>query len=122
MLRNILFLVVLFLLGCVHPIAENLRREADSSLTFAQLFQSPENYVGTKTILGGVIVKTTNLPEHAEIEVVHVSQPVLQFVVKIATGYQHQHYIMIHFNMQIYLLKKVFHYQLKQIQFHHQLI
>lgn len=70
MLRNILFLVVLTLFGCAHPIAENLRREADPYLTFAQLFESPDSYVGAKIILGGVIVKTTNYPDRAEIELV----------------------------------------------------
>ena len=63
-------LIVLFLNSCAYPISENLRREADPSAAFSEVFQHPDTYTGRKVIFGGIIVKVTNLPDKAEIEVV----------------------------------------------------
>lgn len=70
--RTALTLALCFLIinGCAYPISENLRRETEPVVAFSQVIQSPEAYIGKKVIFGGTIVKTTNFPDTAEIEVV----------------------------------------------------
>ncbi|MBI4383066.1 MAG: Slp family lipoprotein [Nitrospinae bacterium] len=63
-------LLVLLCAGCAHVISERFRQEAGPALAFSEAFQSPEKYIGGKVVFGGVIVKTVNLPDRAEIEVV----------------------------------------------------
>lgn len=68
--RACISLTVLTLLGCAHPISQTLRQNVDPSLTFAQIFQSPDSFIGKTVVLGGEIVETRNYPGYAEIEVV----------------------------------------------------
>ena len=64
----ILFLPLL--VGCAHPISKDFRNQVDPALSFNQILQSPNNYVGKKVVFGGMIVKTRNLKNVTEIEVV----------------------------------------------------
>jgi outer membrane lipoprotein len=64
----ILFLPLL--VGCVHPISGEFRDQVDPDLSLTQILKSPNNYVGKKVVLGGTIVKTRNLKNATEIEVV----------------------------------------------------
>jgi outer membrane lipoprotein len=68
--RLILMLLLPLLTGCAHPISKGLRNQVDPALSFSQILQSPNNYVGKKVVLGGMIVKTRNLENVTEIEVV----------------------------------------------------
>lgn len=67
-----LFWIVLLLLlvGCAHPISKGFRNQVDPALSFSQIQQSPNDHVGKKVVLGGTIVKTRNLENVTEIEVV----------------------------------------------------
>ncbi len=69
--KGILSAIFLILLSaCTHPISEKLRSEIDSNLTFEQVLESPEQYLGTHFLWGGVIAETRNLKDRTEIEVV----------------------------------------------------
>jgi len=69
-IRLIWILFLLLLAGCAHPISEGLRNQVDPALSLRQILQSPNAYVGKKVVLGGMIVKTRNLENVTEIEVV----------------------------------------------------
>ncbi|PIQ95594.1 MAG: hypothetical protein COV67_14005 [Nitrospinae bacterium CG11_big_fil_rev_8_21_14_0_20_56_8] len=58
------------LCGCAHPLSEALRQKVDPQITFTQLIEEPDTYVGKRVLLGGVIVETRNLPDGTEIEVI----------------------------------------------------
>lgn len=64
----ILFLPLLA--GCAHPISKGFRNQVDPALSFNQILLSPDTHVGKKVVLGGMIVKTRNLNNVTEIEVV----------------------------------------------------
>ena len=72
MKKNGLFwmMFLLSLTGCAHPISGDFRSQVDPDLSFNQILQSPDNYVGKKVVLGGTIVQTRNLKNVTEIEVV----------------------------------------------------
>ena len=67
---RILIVLLLLLVGCAHPISKGFRDQVDPALSFSQILQSPNNFVGKKVILGGTIVQTRNLKNVTEIEVV----------------------------------------------------
>jgi outer membrane lipoprotein len=72
-LKTTLLFWMLFLpllAGCAHPISKGFRDQVDPALSFNQILQSPNNHVGKKVVLGGMIVKTRNLQNVTEIEVV----------------------------------------------------
>ena len=69
-IRLIWMLFLPLLAGCVHPISGGLRNQVDPALSFRQILQSPNTYVGKKVVLGGTIVETRNLKNITEIEVV----------------------------------------------------
>ena len=58
--------------GCAHPISEPLRDRVDPDLTGERLIRAPENYIGQKVVLGGMIVETRNFEGYSEIEVVQI--------------------------------------------------
>ncbi len=58
------------LLGCAHPISPTLRKDLDPTLTFEQITENPEKFIGKKILLGGTIVETRVLNVGTEIEVV----------------------------------------------------
>jgi outer membrane lipoprotein len=72
MKKSWLFWIVflLSLTSCAHPISKGFRNQVDPALSFNQILQSPDNYVGKKVVLGGTIVETRNLKNVTEIEVV----------------------------------------------------
>ena len=57
-------------LGCAHPISPELRKNLDPALTFEQIIENPEKFIGKKVLLGGTIVETRVLNAGTEIEVV----------------------------------------------------
>ena len=66
-------IILLFFLGslsCAHPISSEFRKDLDSSLTFEQIIENPEKFIGEKVMLGGVIVETRVLNDGTEVEVV----------------------------------------------------
>lgn len=58
--KILIFSFVLLISGCAHVITKDLRAKADSSLTFAQVQQSPNLYKGKSVVWGGEIIQTTN--------------------------------------------------------------
>jgi len=69
-IRLLLILFLLLLASCAHPISKGLRNQVDPALSFNQIQQSPDNFVGKKVVWGGAIVATRNLKDVTEIEVV----------------------------------------------------
>ena len=61
---------LLLLAGCAHPISKGFRNQVDPTLSFSQILKSPDIHVGKKVVLGGMIVRTRNLENMTEIEVV----------------------------------------------------
>jgi outer membrane lipoprotein len=60
--------LVLFLIsGCAYPISKEWRKEAKKDLTFLTVIQNPDAYVGDIVIWGGLIIKTLNPPDGAEL-------------------------------------------------------
>jgi len=55
----ILTLSVILWGGCAHVISEDVRKEVNPNIPFAQLLKNPLSYEGQTVLLGGVIVKTT---------------------------------------------------------------
>ena len=55
-----------FLLSC-SVVSENVRKEAVSDLSFNELRQNTQQYIGRTVILGGYILETRNLPDVSKI-------------------------------------------------------
>lgn len=57
----LLFLMIIYSVsGCAHGVSRNLRERADTTLTFRQVFQDPNEYKGKFVIWGGDIIQTMN--------------------------------------------------------------
>ena len=65
-----ILLFLLALIGCSHPMSQELRKEIDETLTFDRLLEAPEEFIGKRVMFGGAIVETRVFPEGTEIEVV----------------------------------------------------
>ena len=68
--QTIIFFFFIGLLGCAHPISPKLRKDLDSTITFEQIIENSEKFIGKKVLLGGTIVETRVLNIGTEIEVV----------------------------------------------------
>ena len=69
-MRFLIFFAFLVVIGCTHPISDNMRATLDPSISTVGLFESPEVYVGKKVMLAGNIVQTRNFLDNTDIEVV----------------------------------------------------
>jgi len=69
-IRPLWIVLLLLLTGCAHPISKGFRNQVDPDLSFSQILRSPDTHVGKKVVLGGTIVRTRNLKNFTEIEVV----------------------------------------------------
>jgi len=65
-----MFLALLLLSGCTRAISEAGRKLADPDITFSQLKEKPDSYMGKYVILGGLIATAKNTKEGALLEVV----------------------------------------------------
>jgi outer membrane lipoprotein len=50
-------------------VPQELRREVDRAVTFSELKENPDLYVGRMVLLGGEIIETRNLQEETELEI-----------------------------------------------------
>ncbi len=66
----IIFFFLIGIVGCAHPVSEELRKELDSAITFERLLETPEEFIGKRVMFGGAIVETRTFPEGTEVEVV----------------------------------------------------
>jgi len=64
----VLTLILLILAGC-SVVPRELRREVDRSISFQELKQSPDAYVGRKVLLGGEIIETRVFQDETELEI-----------------------------------------------------
>src|SRR5262249_17027871 len=48
--------------GCIEVLSDQVRQQADQTVTFAQVHAKPEAYSGRTVILGGEIVRVWNVP------------------------------------------------------------
>ena len=68
--------------GCVAVMSAQVRQQADRTVSFAHIRATPEVYIGRIVILGGDIVRVSNVPGATWLEVVQkpldsADQPVL---------------------------------------------
>lgn len=61
--------ILLFLSGCAHVVAPELRAQADKTLSTEDLFSDPDLHAGKTVIVGGMIIMTRILEEGTELEV-----------------------------------------------------
>jgi outer membrane lipoprotein len=66
-------LLGLFLSGCAHVISEESRRLVDKQLSFAELRQNPDAYLGKYVLLGGSIATAKNTKKGSELEVLQTT-------------------------------------------------
>jgi outer membrane lipoprotein len=59
----------IFLGGCAHVISENVLKEVNRNISFAQLLRDPMSYRGQTVLLGGVIVKASYHQEGTLLEI-----------------------------------------------------
>ena len=66
------FITLAFILsaGCAHVISEESLRLVDRSLSFVQLKENPDRYVGSYALLGGAIASVSNTKQMGQLEVV----------------------------------------------------
>ena len=62
-------LILSLMAGCAYPISQEMRQQAQEDLTFAQVVQDPEKYIGRTVIWGGVILQTSNPSDGGEVMV-----------------------------------------------------
>lgn len=66
---SMLCVVTLTAVGCAHHISDTMRREADRTLSFAQLRADPEAFRDHTVILGGEILRCDNMQEGTLLEI-----------------------------------------------------
>lgn len=66
----ILAATILALAGCAHVVSDQSLRLVDRRVTFAELREDPDRYVGRYLLLGGGIAGVRNTSEGGELEVV----------------------------------------------------
>ena len=64
------FLIIVFLVGCAHPISQEIRENIDPDIKFESLVEDPNTFLGKRVLFGGVIVVTRNLEDGTELEIV----------------------------------------------------
>jgi outer membrane lipoprotein len=69
----LLVLLGLFLSGCAHAISEESLRLVDKQISFAQLRQNPDVYIGKYVLLGGSVATAENTEKGSEIEVLQTT-------------------------------------------------
>lgn len=69
-LSALTLLSILLTSGCTAVISEQSRKLIDSTSSFSEIKQAPENYIGKHVMLGGRIVKANNSNDGARIEIV----------------------------------------------------
>jgi len=62
--------LVFLLSGCAHVISEETLKTVDRDLTFKQVREKPEAYLGKILVTGGTIAETRNTKEGSELEIV----------------------------------------------------
>ena len=66
----LLFVIMLCLSGCAQVVSDQSLRLVDRRISFVELRQDPERFVGKYFLLGGGIVAVNNTNEGGELEVV----------------------------------------------------
>ena len=64
------FLVIVFFVGCSHPVSHEIRKGIDPDIKFETLIENPNPFLGTRVLFGGVIVIARNLEDGTELEIV----------------------------------------------------
>jgi outer membrane lipoprotein len=64
------FLIIVFFVGCVHPVSQEIRKGIDADITFESLAEDPNPFLGKRVLFGGVIAVTRNIQDGTELEIV----------------------------------------------------
>ena len=64
------FLIIVFSVGCAHPLSQEIRKGIDTDITFESLVEDPKSFLGKRVLFGGVIVVTRNVQDGTELEIV----------------------------------------------------
>jgi len=68
-IRFLCYSFFLILAGCAHVISEQIRQEARQDITFLEVFDNPDQYIGEIIIVSGVIIEAKNTPKGTELKV-----------------------------------------------------
>ena len=63
-------LILLFVVGCAHPVSQDIREGLDPDIKFEPLANDPKLFLGKRVLFGGVIVVTRNIKNGTELEIV----------------------------------------------------
>jgi outer membrane lipoprotein len=63
-------LILLFIVGCAHPVSQDIREGLDPDIKFEPLANDPKLFIGKRVLFGGVIVVTRNIKHGTELEIV----------------------------------------------------
>ncbi len=64
------FVITVFLVGCAHPVTQEIREGLDPDIKFESLVEDPKPFIGKRVLFGGVIVVTRNIKDGTELEIV----------------------------------------------------
>ncbi|MBI3399631.1 MAG: Slp family lipoprotein [Deltaproteobacteria bacterium] len=64
------YFLLAVVIACAPVISPEVLKTVDQTITFEQILKNPDAYKGKTILLGGTIIKTTNLPEETLIELV----------------------------------------------------
>ena len=64
------FLIIVFFVGCAHPVSQKIRKGIDADIKFDSLIGDPNLFLGKRVLFGGVIVVTRNIKHGTELEIV----------------------------------------------------
>ena len=64
------FLIIVFFVGCAHPVSHEIRKGIDPDIKFETLVEDPKSFLGKRVLFGGVIVVTRNVQDGTELEIV----------------------------------------------------
>jgi outer membrane lipoprotein len=63
-------LILFFLVGCAHPVSQDIREGLEPDIKFETLANDPKLFLGKRVLFGGVIVVTRNIKHGTELEIV----------------------------------------------------
>jgi outer membrane lipoprotein len=69
LLLVVVMAAVTLFIGCAHVISQEVLKDVDRSVTFAQVVKTPDAYKGKTVLFGGAIIETINVADKSRIMV-----------------------------------------------------
>ncbi len=67
------WILLLMVLTACAPLSQDIRRQAGKSAPFSEIQRSPDTFIGTVVVWGGVVIEITNLKESTAIKVLQAA-------------------------------------------------